>query len=132
MIDSDFVNEMIGKPWVNRGESFNGADCWGVVILSFREIDSVELPQLKGYQNKKCKTSDAAKEAEQTGLFKRAQATNGAIMTVHDNHGNITHVGRCLCGRVLHSTESMGARWDTYASINSQFKNVRYYKYAVN
>ncbi len=133
MITADeFINKTIGCPWVNRAEDNGAYDCWGVVVASFREIEGVELPQLTGYADKHCKTSEAAKEAEKTGKFMPSQARNGAIMTVSDNNGNITHVGRCLCGRVLHATKSLGVRWTTYQAINTQFKNVRFYRYAPN
>lgn len=128
----DFCNKVNGAPWVNRAECDGAYDCWGLVIASFREVDGVELPQLSGYQDKNCATEKAGEEAARLGCFTESQARDGSIMVVYDNHKNITHVGRCLCGRVLHSTQGMGARWDTYQSINQQFKNVRFVKYAIN
>jgi len=133
MTDEEFCNKANGKPWVNRGEDINtGMDCWGLVIASYKEIEGVELPQISGYNNADCPTEDAADEALKTRQFSASQAANGAIMVVEDNKGRITHVGRCLCGRVLHATKRLGTRLDSYNSINTQFKNVRYYKYAVN
>ena len=133
MTESEFCNKAIGVPWVNRGESLEtGADCWGLVIESFRLIDGVTLPILSGYLDADCSTGEAAKEAEKTGLFLPSQARNGSIMCVFNTKGLITHVGRCLAGRVLHSTERMGVRWDTYRTVNTQFKNVRFYRYAAN
>ena len=133
MNDVDFVNEVVGSAWVNRAEGENGCyDCYGVVIAGFKRVYGIELPPLGGYKDKNCSTESAAKEATDTGLFTPSQPTDGAIMTVEDDHGNITHVGLCICGRVLHATESLGAKWDKYTSINSQFKNIGYYRYAAN
>lgn len=129
----EFCNIVNGKPWVNRGEDiYTGVDCWGLVVASFRHVDGVELPILTGYTDKECSTERAGEEAKRLNIFQQSQATNGAVMVVMNNRGLITHVGRCLCGRVLHATKSMGARWDTYQSISNQFKNVRYYRYAAN
>lgn len=133
MKPGEFINKAIGVPWVNRGEDIEtGADCWGIILESFRLIDGIELPILGGYLDENCTTDKAAKEVLSTGLFLPSQARNGSIMCVFNTKGLMIHVGRCLSGRVLHSTERMGVRWDTYNTINNQFKNVRYYRYAVN
>ena len=117
-----------GKPWVNRAEGNGAYDCWGLVLASFREIDGIELPQISGYADKKCQTGNAVTQAD-LAKFTESQPTNGAIMAIFSNSGKLQHVGRCLCGRVLHATKGLGVRWDTYQSINSRNRNVRYFKY---
>jgi cell wall-associated NlpC family hydrolase len=123
-----FCEEANGKPWVNRAEGNGSYDCWGLVLDSFRKIDGIELPKLTGYGDKKCSTSDAAKQMDMS-RFTPSQPTNGAIMGIFKNNGELQHVGRVLCGRVLHATKGLGVRWDTYQSINSRNNNVRYFKY---
>jgi len=128
MTPEEFCNSANGKPWVNRGEDFTGMDCWGLVLLSFREIDGVELPSVAGYADKDCATADAAKQMDMS-RFTESQPRNGAIMAIFKNNGELMHVGRCLCGRVLHATRGLGVRWDSYLAINNQNRNVRYFKY---
>lgn len=123
-----FCEKANGKPWVNRAEGNGAYDCWGLVLASFREVDGIELPKLAGYDDKKCSTSDAARQMDMS-RFTLSQPVNGAIMCILDNKENLIHVGRCLCGRVLHATKGLGVRWDTYQSINSRNRNVRYFKY---
>jgi cell wall-associated NlpC family hydrolase len=125
---AEFCEKVTGIPWVNRGESFDGMDCWGLCILSFREIDGIELPQISGYADKSKSTGEAVTQTD-LDKFTESQPTDGAIMTIFNNHGKMVHVGRCLCGRVLHSTEALGVRWETYQAINSRNRNVRYFKY---
>lgn len=129
MKPEEFCNKSNGKPWENRAEGGGKYDCWGLVIASFRDIEGIELPSISGYSDKGCDVKDAV-TSDDLKQFKEAQPTDGAIMTVFDNKGKMLHVGRCLCGRVLHSTQAMGVRWETYQAINRRFKNVRYYKYA--
>ena len=128
MTPEDFCNKANGKPWVNRAEGNGAYDCWGLVIASFREIEGLELPSVAGYADKDCATSDAAKNIDMS-RFIESQPRNGAIMAIFDNRGNLEHVGRCLCGRVLHATEALGVRWDSYRAINQRNKNVRFFKY---
>lgn len=129
MKPEDFCNKANGKPWVNRAEGDQAYDCWGLVLASFREIEGVELPQISGYGDLSLDCRNAVNN-DDLGKFSESQPTNGAIMVVFNNKKQVTHVGRCLCGRVLHSTARMGVKWEPYQTINRTFKNVRYYKYS--
>lgn len=124
----EFIKKYVGVEWVNRGESAQGCDCWGLVLASFREIDNKELPSVVGYADKNCPTEEAAKTVDLC-LFEPSQATDGAIMTALNTRGEITHVGRCLAGGVIHATESLGVTFHSYRVIKNKFKNVRFYKY---
>jgi len=126
--DVEFCNKTNGKPWVNRAEGPNAYDCWGLVLASFREVDGIELPQVAGYYDKECSTGDAL-TLDYMALFTPCQPVNGAIMAVFDNRGNLQHVGRCLCGRVLHATEGLGVAHHTYQTLNNKYSNIRYFKY---
>ena len=128
MTPEDFCNNANGKPWVNRAEGPDSFDCWGLVLASFREIDGIELPSIPGYADKKCSTEQAAKQVNMS-RFNECQPRNGAIMAIFKNNGDLEHVGRCLCGRVLHATSGMGVRWESYQAINRRNNNIRYYKY---
>ena len=128
MTPEEFCNHANGKPWVNRAEGPNAYDCWGLVLASFRQVDGVELPCVAGYADKECSTTEAASAVDMT-RFTPCQPSNDAIMAIFDNRGGLMHVGRCLSGRVLHATETLGVRWDSYATINGRNKNVRYFKY---
>ena len=124
----NFINKYIGAPWVNRGESVKGVDCWGLVLASYREIDGIDLPQISGYGDADCATGDAVTNKD-LSQFSEAQPANGAIMCIFDDNNKMVHVGRCLLGRVLHASDGIGVRWSQYSAINKIHKNVRYYKY---
>lgn len=131
MNPEDYVNTAIGKPWVNRAEGPESFDCWGIVIDSFRKIEGIELPQLEGYTDKNCETSLAAKEALNSNKYAKCQPTNGAIMAAFFDD-KLVHVGRCLCGGVLHATEGIGVRFDKYRLIAAINQRVEYYSYVNN
>lgn len=124
----EFINKYIGVPWVNRGESTKGIDCWGLVLASYREIEGIELPQISGYSNEECPTAQAVTKKD-LSQFSEAQPANGAIMCIFDDNDQMIHVGRCLLGRVLHASAGLGVKWSTYSALNKIHKNMRYYKY---
>lgn len=131
MNQEEYINATIGKPWVNRAEGPNEFDCWGIVIDSFKKIDNLELPQLEGYVNKECETSIAAQEAINSKRYIKCQPTDGVIMAAFFD-GRLVHVGRCLGGGVLHSTEGLGVRFDKYRLVTALHQQVEYYKYVDN
>ena len=131
MIAEDYINRAIGKPWVNRAEGPEEFDCWGIVIDSFLKIDGLVLPQIEGYKDKGCQTSKAAQQAFDSKSYIKCQPTDGAIMTAFFGD-KLVHVGRCLCGGVLHATEGIGVRFDKYRVITSVNQRVEYYKYVDN
>ena len=45
---TEFINKAIGVPFVDHGRDFNGWDCWGLVVLAYRECFGIELP---GYEH---------------------------------------------------------------------------------
>ena len=129
MKPEEYINNTVGKPWVNREEGPNSFDCWGLVLDSYRKVDSLELPQINGYNDKDCETSVAAKEALNSKKYVKCQPSDGAIMAAFFND-KLVHVGRCLCGGVLHATEGIGVRFDKYRLILATQQHVEYYRYA--
>lgn len=45
MIDASFI----GIPYANRGSSFEGCDCWGLVWLYYTEVLKKQIPRYDGY-----------------------------------------------------------------------------------
>lgn len=43
MTQSEFIERMVGVPWVRWGSDFSGSDCYGVVILYHREVLCIDL-----------------------------------------------------------------------------------------
>ena len=39
----EFTTKIMGCPWVEGGSTFSGADCWGVVVLYYRNVHGIEL-----------------------------------------------------------------------------------------
>ena len=45
---TEFINKAIGIPFTDHGRDFTGWDCWGLVVLAYRECFGIELP---GYEH---------------------------------------------------------------------------------
>lgn len=49
MNQSEFIGKMLGKPWVNRAVSWSEVDCYGIVIMYYRHVLGMELPNVTGF-----------------------------------------------------------------------------------
>jgi cell wall-associated NlpC family hydrolase len=45
------LNPFIGIPYQDRGSSFGGCDCWGLIWLFFMEERRVLIPRYEGYES---------------------------------------------------------------------------------
>tara|TARA_R110000772_G_scaffold115199_4_gene220025 strand:+ start:518 stop:922 length:405 start_codon:yes stop_codon:yes gene_type:complete len=97
-----FINNIIGKPWVNRATSFDSADCWGVVSLYYKHVLNIDIPTVQGFIEKeqfdKC-------YSENLHLWQEVKAPiiAGLVFTCYKGE-TPTHVGVCIGGgKALHS-----------------------------
>lgn len=113
----DFANRNIGAPFLNRGRSPAGWDCWGVIIAAYRECLGYELPD----------RPDLSAEEEDAGQVFQAfmdgfaswqevpagQGKIGDIIIFRPNHAGLV-LG---AGRMLHCREQVDTvveRYDNY------------------
>ena len=127
----EFVNFSVGKPWKNRAEGPEMFDCWGLVIDSFRKIDDLNIPEIQGYSDGTCSIGGSTSEQVDFGPWIESKPQEGSVMVVYEK-GNAIHVGRVLCGGVLHAFGKNGqgsVKWNSFRAINSIFRQVKYYAY---
>ena len=65
-----WTNDYIRIPFLDRGRTRAGADCWGLICILFSEMLNIELPRLDQYENTKDEyrpMMDAIVRAERIG-----------------------------------------------------------------
>lgn len=84
-------------PYLDRGASFEGCDCWGLVCLYYKNELGIELPHFSNFA------------AQNTPLFNKAeQARIHDVMIISDS-GQAGHCGVIISDReFLHTMESAG------------------------
>lgn len=50
MTQDEFIRLVNGKPWANRACAFDALDCWGLVVLYYRNVLGLELHHMPGYE----------------------------------------------------------------------------------
>lgn len=101
----------LATPWVDRGESLAGWDCWGLVVVVSGEAFGRRLPNLAALVNSALNRADVA-AAVRCGLpwFVAGPPAAGAV-ALFAVRGEAVHVGLYLTERlVLHAQAGVGTR----------------------
>lgn len=124
---SDFIRRMIGVPWSNRACTFDRVDCWGLVVLYFRNVLGTELHQTPDYEAGAdfftCYQGDVTfwrpvDKPIEGGIFVGYQGSQPA------------HVGLVLNRQALHARGEGGSvRMDSLLVIQRAFTRVEYFEY---
>lgn len=113
----------IGIPFLDRGRSFEGLDCWGLVRLFYLEELGIELPS---YADEYQGTTEYAKLSELVHRGKNDGNWN-AVSTGDEQPGDVillrvagseTHIGVVLGnGMMLHAERKTGVIAETYRGL---------------
>lgn len=124
---SEFISLMIGKPWANRACTPDAVDCWGLVVLYYRQVLGIELHQTPDYESGAdfftCYQGDIVfwqpvPHPAEGGIFVGYKGSQPA------------HVGLVLMRQALHSRGENGSvRQDSMMLIQRAFTKVEYFRY---
>ena len=126
MTQSEFIGRMVGVPWVRWRSDFSGSDCYGVVVLYFREVLGLDLggvPQ-----------TDIASGFDSAQGWIECAPQDGAIAFMAWRHGSPTHCGVIVAGgMVLHSEGSDAhpgsVRLSRLAAVQRVYGDIEFYRY---
>ncbi len=101
MTFGDFVSDAIGVPFYEFGRSYNGWDCWGLVIRAYRDVLEVDLPDF-----------DYNDITDHRALLRHFDTRSDKFWVECDPHdmavaciyrkGRVIHAGLCYDDRILH------------------------------
>lgn len=125
MTQSDFVQRAVGLPWVRWRSDWSACDCFGLVVLYYREVLGVELGDVP-------KTDIASGFDAASGWAECAQYDDAVCFMAWRGKAP-THCGILLeSGSVLHcegSPERPGnARVTPLPAMRRGYGDIRFYK----
>lgn len=129
-------DRFVGIPYVDKGRSLEGFDCWGCLWLVFRDLRGIELPSHSGSYVTAADHAEVARLiAGHVGSWD--QVPRGAERTfdgVLIREGRFArHIGVVTKhGRLLHVLEGETSRIEPYHSGRLEKRVVAFYRYRDN
>ncbi len=122
-----FVARAIGIPWVKWRSDWQACDCFGCIVLYFREVLGIDLGPVP--------QTDIAAGFERAKGWIECGAEAGATAWMAWRAGSPTHCGIVLSGgRLLHSEGSVthpgGVRVTRLAAMRRVYGDIRFYRYS--
>lgn len=127
MTQDEFVNRAIGLPWVRWRSDWSGADCFGLIVLYFREVLGIDLG---------CVPNMAIEDGFNLATgWQECSPQTGSTCFMCWRDGAPTHCGVVLDAlTVLHAEGSQGRGGSTRISRLSAMRkfwpDIRFYKYS--
>ena len=126
LTQQEFIARSIGIPWVRWRSDWEAADCFGLIVLYFREVLGVDLgavPQM-----------DIASGFNTVEGWEECDPEDGATCWMAWRHGSPTHCGILVAGgMVLHSEGSDdhpgNVRLSRLAAVQRVYGHVSFYRY---
>ena len=107
------MNKYIGIPFKDREQSFNGADCYGILRLIYRNELSIEIPEFKSSCNDTRRIfTDYLKQISEHWENVEEPKLYDVVAMAHDpKHPRIVqHFGLYIGnGKILHTLENIGS-----------------------
>lgn len=126
-------DRFVGIPYLDRGRSLVGLDCWGLVVMVFRELRGIELPS---YSESYVTASDRAAIAklvagELEPWAEIEPANEQAFDVVLMREGRYPrHVGIVTApGQLLHVQDGETSRIERYRSGMLMHRVVGFFRY---
>jgi cell wall-associated NlpC family hydrolase len=107
MLQDEFVKRMLGVKWVNRKGTFSEVDCYGLVMLYYKEVLGVELSDPIGYKDLHDVDSCLEEECAGGGWAQVERPAQDGTVAVFFLGERAMHVGLMVGRKVLHCRGSI-------------------------
>ena len=133
MNSNDFVNKVVGMPWVNRAAGPDSWDCWGLIVGYFKQVHDIDIPIVPGYADGSTPIADGFFEQAESGYWlKEPNPGDGLVFAAF--RGEIpAHVGVITGGRCLHSLGSDdkpgSVGYHSIQTLDKIYSRLEYWRY---
>lgn len=113
-------NDYLTIPFVEKGRSRAGADCWGLVRMVYRDILSVDLPDYLGIYETTLDADEIADciKSESSAHWKKVTEEKEFDVIILRMRGLPMHVGIVTkVGKMLHCSKDIGTVHEPYRNM---------------
>ena len=124
MTETEFINSIVGTPWVERGDGVNGLDCWGLVVRYYRDVLGIELENDYPFN-----LASGYIDQILTGKWVPCAKRSGVAFMGFDRNNEPLHVGVVVNGgsHILHASKPT-TRCDSVGKMSAHYR-MKFYEY---
>ena len=126
------LNDLIGKPFKDRGRGEDGYDCWGLVLEVFKRY-GINLPDfdISAYAHKM--VAKKVDEEKNKSCWKKLDKPEVPSICIFGKGGFVHHLGVYIGnGKFIHSLIGKGVQIDRLSSPIWKKQLLGFYKYDGN
>ncbi len=114
----DFTSKAIGVPFKDQGRDFSGWDCYGPILLAYRECYGIELPDYQHISAMNSKEAGELFEAHRQSWVEVPERQERPGDVIWLRHGSwACHVGLIVkAGLMVHCDMGVGTCVEPYTS----------------
>lgn len=133
-----FFDKVCMIPYKLGGRDYKGIDCWGLVVLAYKELFNLDIPTYDGtmssVSNKNTKTAeDIINHLELSAPFTRVEEPQYGDFVLINILGNPTHIGLMIdSSHMLHISDKSGIAYEDIRSIKWQRRIQGFYRHNQN
>ena len=131
MTNGEFIRRTLGVKWVNRACSFDALDCWGLIVLYYKEVLNIELPTVQGYESKGVNIDDGYEQ--NINLWTNIKKPVNGAMVVFYIGNKAAHVGIVIDNKILHARGDVkvNGRVELHSirAVQSQFTKSKFFMF---
>ncbi len=75
---AEFTDRALDVPFIEKGRSYEGWDCWGLIYMAYQDLFSIQLPEYTGEYN------STRRREELQGLITRRKISDWELHSPHE------------------------------------------------
>jgi cell wall-associated NlpC family hydrolase len=119
-LELDMVQKYLGIPYAHHGRDMKGLDCWGLILLVYKDLGH-QLIDIEKYDKDWANKGDNFFVENYHGQWEKVSAPRlFDIALFCNNKGIACHAGLYIReGSIMHSLEKVGVALTKYSRVNT-------------
>jgi hypothetical protein len=126
MGDLSWLNRYIGSPYVYGGRTIDGMDCYGLLVLIFKERYSIDLPDWFGDEIDLKGRSGQIADVVCSGRWTEMEDPDDGDIAVCFRTKLAFHIGLYFAGGVIHCSDALGVVYQRRHDFEADYVKVVY------
>lgn len=133
-MDKEFINKILMIPYELGGRSESGMDCWGLVVMAYKELFGIDVPTYDStvwsVSNSHITSEDIKNHLKSSAPFVEVENPKYGDFVLINILGDPVHIGFMLDSKtMIHTSEKTGVVCENIGSIKWKKRIEGFYRH---